>query len=371
MTIIKRPTGKVKSREAKNPLSFCYTNHKEPSPLDRFLGIAYRKHGHGLWKSTHTIGVTLFHTLKNGPQVLNIAQLARDTGYSRPVVYRALAYYSKFGDGKIQRINERRTGKRRPCEYKLHSSFTEKQEGAKPQEKVRCRVSVNSHSIESKDIQTTKDRTQLLMESFNQIPREHPLTERQKRTGAFLIRFERKKALVSGLVDSLWRRNCIAAIWQDVLTGLDDLPDIVTTDTELLWRSRKAIKSLVQGGTIQMFRSIMLDQPANEQEAVERDLAEIDRRLVGLDKWGVKHGCTSWLVEKRAQLEKEKYNVQPPAITVDGFFTTVEEPQPERQRPRGGLFHVSEHYTGKRQPLEGENLERKKVAASAWLQGRE
>lgn len=335
----------------------------EPSPLDRFLGIAYRKQGHTLRKSTYIIGVTLFYMLREGPSIVNYSQLARDTGYSRPVIYRALAYFSRFG--KVSRTNERRTGKRRPCEYKLHDSFTEKQEAPKPQEKGRCEFSVNSHSIKSKDINPTKARIELLKESFNRIPRQNPLTERQKRTGAFLIRFERKRGLVSGLVDSLWQRDCVAGVWQDVSTGLQGLGVGSVSDG----RARTAIKALVQGATVKAFRAIMQDEPANEEEASKREVAEIDRRLQGLRKWGARHGCTSWFVEKRAELEKERYKTEPREISVDGFFKTFTEPQPQRTRAK--RFEVSRFYTSKRTVLDGEALEKRKASAvKALNQGR-
>lgn len=373
MTTINCPTGKVNPKRAKTPLHFCNPHHKEPLPIERFLGIAYRKRGHSLRKSTRRIGIVLFHTLREGPQVVNIAQLARDTGYSQTTVSRAIKYFSKYE--KVQRVNERRTGKRRPCMYKLHDSYTEKPEAAKPQEKGRCEVSHLSYSSlrESKETQTTKAKIQLLMESFNRIPRQNPLTEKQKKTGAFLIRFERKRALMSGLVDSLWRRNCVADIWQDVLTGLQGL-DVVATDTELLWRSRKAVKALVQGKGVVEFRAIMQDQPASEQEAVKRDVARFDRRLAGLEKWGNAHGVTAWFAEKRSQLTRERNQAGrglPGRISTSGFFKTIKEAQPQPQRPRGRIFHLSGFYTGLRKPLEGDALRRKKALAVKALQGHE
>ena len=132
MDIIQRSTRKFKSSQAKNPLPFCYTNHNNPSPIDRFL--------HGVRReSTRKIGLALFSMLSSGPRVVNYSQLARLTGYSQTTVTRAIKFFSRFG--KVSRINERHTGSRRPCMHKLHPSFTETQEAAKLQEKARCEVS--------------------------------------------------------------------------------------------------------------------------------------------------------------------------------------------------------------------------------------
>jgi len=365
MAIIRAHPQKFKSKRAKTPLPFYYTNHKEPLPLERFLGIAYRKHGRGLWKSTRTIGVTLFHTLKKGPQVLNIAQLARDTGYSRPTVYRALAYFSRFG--KIEPIDQRRTGKRRPCKYKLHDSYTEKQEAAKPQEKGRCSFSVNLQRRESKDIKPTKGLCpSFSIDSFKNTPKSQHFNQTDKRRLSFLARRSCQSEVVSAVLSVLWQRDAVAGVWLEAIRGLQNL-SIDEPVKELVWRARKGIAALIGGLDREGFEAVMLDRPANEQEAVEREVAELDRRLRGLTKWGARHGCTSWFVEKQAKLEKEKYNVQPSAISVDGFFKALKEAQPRARRPRGRVFHLSDHYSGKRKPLEGEDLERKKKLAKERL----
>jgi len=243
----------------------------------------------------------------------------------------ALTYFSKFG--KVQKINQRRTGRNRPCEYRMHDSFTEKQEPRNMQEKGRCRVRCNPHSIESKPTiykptkekkpqspVKSKDKIHNLRKTFKKIQGQTLLTQKQKKTAAFLIRFERKKSLVSGLVDSLWRRNCVAGIWQDVLAGLDDL-DVVAGDEELLWRSRKAIKALVQGATVETFRAIMLDQPLNEQEGVERDMSQFDRRLSGLEKWRDGHNgdeFCGWYVEIREALYKQQRQARRELASLNG-----------------------------------------------------
>jgi len=365
MAIISAQPQNVKSKQAKTSLPFCYTNHKEPSPLDRFLGTAYKKHGRTLRKSTRTIGIALFYTLREGPLILNLSQLARDTNYSATTVSRAIKYFSRFG--KVQRINERRTGKRRPCEYKLHDTFTEKQEHAKPQEKGRCGVS-HPYTRDSKE--ETKPTKGLCpsfsIDSFKNTPKSQQLNQADKRRLSFFARRSCQSEVVSAVLSVLWQRDAVAGVWLEAIRGLQGVM-IDAQPEELLWRSRKAVSGLIGGLDREGFEAIMLDQPLNEEEATRREVAEIDRRLRGLTKWGARRSCTSWFVEKRAELEKQKYNVVPCAVSVDNFFTTVSEPKPQARRPRGRLFHVSEHYTAKRQPLEGEDLERKKQAARERL----
>ena len=112
----------------------------------------------------------------------------------------------------------------------------------------------------------------------------------------------------------------------------------------------------------------MLDQPANEQEASKRDVAEIDRRLRGLERWAAIHGVTSWFVEKRAELTRQQYEMKrclPGGICTTGFFKTLTEPQ--RPQARGKRFNLSGFYTAKRKPLTGEDLEKRKMLAREAL----
>lgn len=379
MDSIRCSSGKFKSEQARTRLHFCNTHHNEPLPIERFLGIAYRKHGRGLRKSTRTIGVTVFHTLRKGPRIVNIAQLARDTGYSDKTVSRAIKFFSRFG--KIQRINERRTGKRRPCEYKLQDSFTESQEAAKPQEKGRCEVSRYSHSIRSlkkKKNQPRQDHPGCFsLKSFKNIQKTFQLMPRDKKKLSAIARKTCEAGAVSAVLDCLWQRDCCSGVWLSAIGTLQNLT-IDESEKELTWRARKGIAGLIGGLNEERFKAIMLDQPANEQEAAERDIARIDRRLVGLRKWGNFHGKTmsSWSCEKRIQLTRKRYETRrrlPGAISTDGFFKTIDKPQPQPKPrpPRGRVFHASEHYTAKRTPLSGEALRRRKEAARKALGGHE
>ena len=68
-------------------------------------------------ESVQNIGLHVFFKLFYGPAILNIAQLARQTGYSRHTAQNAVCFLLK--SGKITRIEEELTGKRRPCKYRF------------------------------------------------------------------------------------------------------------------------------------------------------------------------------------------------------------------------------------------------------------
>ena len=309
-------TTKFKPKQPKTKPSFCYSDHTEPSPLERFLGTAYRKHGRGLWKSTRRIGTTLFYTLREDPQIVNISQLARDTGYSRRTVYKALAYFSRFG--KIQRINERRTGKNRPCEYKLHDSFTEKQDSAKPQEKARCGVSVNSHSRRSLRTKDEKKNTTKAsqsgsssLESFKNIQKPFSLMPRDKRKLSAIARKTCEAEPISAVLAVLWQRNAAAGVWLSAIGGLQGLT-IDAQPEEMVWRSRKAISGLIGGLNADGFRAIMLGTVSRE-EATKREVAKFQRRLVGLRKWRIENDepdYESWYMEMKASLQRMLYDAE-------------------------------------------------------------
>jgi len=68
-------------------------------------------------ESVQNIGLHVFFRLFYGPAILNIAQLARQTGYSRYTAQNTVCFLLK--SGRITRIEEDLTGKRRPCKYRL------------------------------------------------------------------------------------------------------------------------------------------------------------------------------------------------------------------------------------------------------------
>ncbi|GAI26094.1 unnamed protein product [marine sediment metagenome] len=92
----------------------------------------------------------------------------------------------------------------------------------------------------------------------------------------------------------------------------------------------KAVKALVQGKSVAEFRAIMLDRPASKREAVERAIVELDRRLVGVHKYGHKHGVTPWYIEKRAELQKKRYSLEPCAVTTAGCLIDLDREDTER-----------------------------------------
>jgi hypothetical protein len=85
------PTGAVynpqqsESRHSRNGHKF----HPCHSQKERFLSGAPRA-------STRAIGEALWSRLKDGPATVNVSQVARETGYSKPTVYKALSFYTKF-----------------------------------------------------------------------------------------------------------------------------------------------------------------------------------------------------------------------------------------------------------------------------------
>jgi hypothetical protein len=67
----------------------CLSFHPCHTFKERFLSGAHRP-------STRAIGEALWSRLKDKPATVNVAQVARETGYSKPTVYRALSFYTKF-----------------------------------------------------------------------------------------------------------------------------------------------------------------------------------------------------------------------------------------------------------------------------------
>lgn len=359
MTNIIAPTRKVKSKQVKTSLPFCYTNHKDPSPINRL----YRQ------DSTRTIGLTrpsvlkdmplschlvydILRTLDPGNGVVQISQrdLADITRYSKTQVRRALR---RLQGAKILRLVEKGKGQRKTAWYLRWNSQKSFPQFSGP---------LTTREVK-KELKPTKDKSPFSIESFKNTPENQQLNRADKRRLSFIARRSCQLEVVSTVLSVLWQRDAVAGVWLEAIRGLRNL-SIDERATELVWRARKGIAALIGGLDREGFEAIMEDKPANEEEAVEREVAEIDRRLQGLTKWGCTHGVTSWFVEKRAELEKERYRTGLPCgICTDGFFARINEPQPQPRRLRGRIFHLSDHYTAKRQPLTGEALQKKKAIA--------
>ncbi len=296
----------------------------------------------------------VLRTLDRGNGVIRISQrdLANITCYSQRQVGRTL---KRLQGAKIIRLVEKGKGQRKTAWYlrwNSQKSFPQISEALTTREE-----------IEEKNL--TKDKLLSSIDSFKNTPKSLQLSARDKRKLSFIARCTCETA--SPILDLLWQRDSVAGVWLSAIRGLQSLT-VDAPPEELLWRARKAISALNGGVTVEKYQAIMLDQPATKQEGVEREVAEIDRRLRGLTKWGCTHGVTSWFVEKRSELTRQRYETErrlPCGICTDGFFKTINEPQP--QQARGKRFKLSRFYTAKRQPLQGEALQKRKAAARKAL----
>ena len=278
--------------------------------------------------------------------------LADITRYSQRQVARAL---KRLQGAKIIRLVEEGKGQRKTTWYlrwNSHKSFPQISEALTTREEI-------------KEKNLTKDKSLSSIDPFKNTPKNLQLSARDKRKLSFIARCTCETA--SPTLDLLWQRDPVAGVWLSAIRGLQSLT-VDAPPEELLWRARKAISALNGGVTVEKYQAIM-------QCETDR-LGEIDRRLVGLHKWGQKHGVTSWSVEKRASLERLRNDAEWDLSrdrqgNATGFLKTINEPQPQLRRPRGRIFHLSEFYTGIRKPLEGEALRRKKALAVKALQGNE
>jgi len=302
----------------------------------------------------------ILRTLDPGNGVIAISQrhLADITRYSQRQVARAL---KRLQGAKIIRLVEKGKGQRKSAWYLRWNS----QKSFPPFSEALATREVK------KELKPAEDKSSFSIESYKNITKTFQLMPRDKQKLSAIARKTCQLDPVSPVLDVLWRRDPVAGVWLSAIEGLQGLT-IDAQPEEMVWRSRKAIAGLIGGLSMEGFEAIMEDRPATEQEAVERGLAKIDRRLRGLAKWGRTHGVTSWFVEKRSELTRQRYETRrrlPGGICTDGFFKTLNEPQP--RRPRAKVFHLSAFYTAKRTPLEGEALRRKKALAVKTLQGDE
>jgi len=304
----------------------------------------------------------LLRTLDPGNGVVRISQrdLAAITRYSKTQVRRSLR---RLQGANILRLAEKGKGQRKSAWYlrwNSHKSF--------PQ--ISGPLTIREVK---KELKPTKDKSSFSIEPFKNIPKTQHLNQADKRRLSFVARDTCQPKIVSPVLDILWQRDCAVGIWLVAIKGLQN----VTIDeqaTEMLWRSRKAIAALIGGVTVDKYQAIMLGKSASEEEAVQCDLAEIDRRLQGLRKWANVHGVTSWFVEKRSELTRQRYEVKrclPSGICTDGLLIDfTKKPVQEPRRPRAKVFHSSAFYTAKRKPLQGEELEEKRTRLKKALMSR-
>jgi len=158
--------------------------------------------------------------LRDGAAVVNISELARRTGYSRPTIYRALIFFTRFG--KVRQIQAQRTGKRRPGIYTLNPAYLEEmRESATAEEKGVSAASVNlsykalqedqetnqlKPSTGPADPKTTSDKKRLTG-WLAQADVNRPPTARERRKLSVAIRLMISQDVANPLLDALWWRT--------------------------------------------------------------------------------------------------------------------------------------------------------------------
>lgn len=295
-------------------------------------------------------------TLDPGNGVIPISQreLAAIIPRSKTQIRRAL---KRLQGAKILRPVEKGKGQRKTVYYLRWKSFPQISGPLATREGL-------------KDIKPTKGPwPSFSLRSLKNTPENQHLNQTDKRRLSFFARESCQSEAISGVLDCLWQRDAVAGVWLDAIRGLQGVM-IDAQPEELVWRSRKAVAGLIGGLNEDGFKAIMLDQPAGEEQAVERDIATLDRRLRGLEKWGRDHSVTGdWFREERSQLTRERYETRrrlPSAICTDGFFKVIHEPQLQPRPAKA--FKLSGFYTGTRTPLSGDALRKRKEAARKALE---
>jgi len=112
--------------------------------LRRFLGLRmYQGHGR---PATARVLTLVFLALVDGPVILNVSDLSRRAGVSRPTTYRALRFVAAptVGRPKLVRLDPRSTGPRRPGRWQIRPDILENAEVRRAQENAASAASVNS-----------------------------------------------------------------------------------------------------------------------------------------------------------------------------------------------------------------------------------
>jgi len=127
--------------------SLLLLDERDTEGLCRFLGRRLAA-GEGR-ASTANVLSAIYLRLHKGDAILNVSELAQETGFSRPVVYRAIQYVAspKRGEPKLVRVHSARTGPRRPGWWTIRPSLmpdkSELQQIQKSQDQGLCALSVN------------------------------------------------------------------------------------------------------------------------------------------------------------------------------------------------------------------------------------
>jgi len=299
----------VKCRQRESP----QIGNQSASCRYRFLSGAHRK-------STRHIGEALWSILQDGAAVVNLSEVARRSGYSRPTIYRALAFFQRHG--KVRQIEPRRTGKRRPGIYTLNPAYLEEvRESATVEEKSLCGVSVNPSTTPQEDQKINQPRPTTgsvlqLNDNDQRLKRtawlaradvDRPPTEQEKRKLSFEVRLMIPPIVADPLLDALWQRSkAPLRLWRDVIGAIWGGVSVSdASEKDVLWCIRHGLKRLQQDGDRKAFLDALKGEPLKAR------LERTERRLRGLRAWWIAQGenCVgeilSWCVEMRRELKKE------------------------------------------------------------------
>lgn len=276
--------------------------------------------------STQTVGGMIFALLANGPAVVNVAELGRQTGLSRPTVGRAVAFFARFGRITLDEDWQQGHGHPgRPARYALHPSFTACVGNCDSAKRVNPN---NSRESKPRTPLKATERTAEDLASFVRF--ENPQlvpTARQRRRLSAALRLQVAPALADALLAELWRRtraplslwrDAIGAVWTDPpsSSSLDD-------DDELTWRVRLGLRDLAADGDRGRFLRTITGAPS-AATAAEREQRRAAARLAGLERWrqaetNLDGDRLGWFVEIRRELERVAEGLSA------GMRTAVEE----------------------------------------------
>jgi len=244
----------------------------------------------------------------DGSFVLNVAQLAREVGYSRPTVYKALRWLvspAYDGAAKLYRVAESSTGPRRPGLWALRPdlwvgknehNYGPSAASVKPyrntegqnHEQTRRGALVNEVSSRNVSCAPRKadpsQRTRWLDSPYvdlNRLP-----SHQEVRGLAGVIRDLLPEWVATPLLNAIiWRskRSATLGIWWSVVKAAAEgkIRTSPTTEVDQVWRSRGALRALVGGDPDWI--AILNSGPPRTRELVERELAKIERRIAGAE----------------------------------------------------------------------------------------
>ena len=276
---------------------------EELPSLRRFVGMRmYLGRGR---PATARVLTLVFLDLVNGPAIVNVSDLSRRAGASRPTVYRALHFVSEpeRGQPKLIRLDQRATGPRRPGRWQIRPDILESQTTLKHGPSA---ASVNlGDPIEAKDnFQTSSPETghesALTSSPLLGVPPAagHPgnteadpksllawmgspsvdldrtptFSERRKMAAALRLAEDVNCGIADAVLNALfWRRSAPLRVWKATILALLDAGDRFTrpapprhfgggiveigwqappehwsrqSSTELAWRARHGLKIL-------------------------------------------------------------------------------------------------------------------------------